>query len=228
MAGTPHNPSYTPSPPISSNTAGLVGFLLTLLTCGFLSPLGLIFSLIGLRKAPRIMAVLGTVLGMLGVIGYLVSFMMMYGLARGGAYVISDLKVSEGVARIKQYREQNNGQLPDDIEGIKLVQDIKDGYDTPLRYEKTGNTFKIRSAGRDKVWDTEDDILSKDFENDAPLELDVGIGDGAMDGPVIIPEDGSAPEVNLPTDETPKPETPAEETPKEDAPKEDAEKEADE
>jgi hypothetical protein len=55
------------APPV--NPFGLVGLILSalgMLSCGLLSPLGLLFSTIGLFRAPRGLAVLGVVLGILG------------------------------------------------------------------------------------------------------------------------------------------------------------------
>lgn len=54
---------------IRSNGFGTAGFVLSLVaiaTCGILSPIGLILSIIGLFKQPRGMAAAGTVLGTLG------------------------------------------------------------------------------------------------------------------------------------------------------------------
>jgi hypothetical protein len=47
-------------------TAGFVVSLVGVLTCGFLSPVGFLFSLIALFKPPRGMAIAGAVLGGLG------------------------------------------------------------------------------------------------------------------------------------------------------------------
>src|SRR3954471_6265213 len=52
-----------------SNNLGLAGFvtsLLGLLSCGVLSPIGLLLSLIGLTKQPRGFAVAGTIIGLIG------------------------------------------------------------------------------------------------------------------------------------------------------------------
>lgn len=199
------NPSQSPgasyaAPPVNpSNTAGLVGFLLTLLTCGFLSPIGLIVSLIGLRKSPKIFAILGTVLGMLGVLGYCAAGVAIYGAQRAGAYVATDLLISVAVAKINDYKAQNNGQIPDEIEGMKMLVDMKDSWGQSLRYDREGNSFKIRSAGRDKTFDTPDDMLSKDFLADEGIELEVGTG-GDMDGPVTIPGEGAGPVVIPPVE----------------------------
>ena len=52
-----------------SNGWGVTGLVLSivgLLTCGFVSPLGLLISLIGLFKPPRATAIIGTILGGIG------------------------------------------------------------------------------------------------------------------------------------------------------------------
>lgn len=53
----------------TSNTIGTAGFITSivgLLTCGCLSPLGLLFSLLGLLSRPRGFAFAGTILGVIG------------------------------------------------------------------------------------------------------------------------------------------------------------------
>jgi len=63
-------PGYVPVPQPDTNVLGLVGFIVSIVslmfTCGLLSPIGLILSLIGTFKAPRGLAIAGTVLGVLG------------------------------------------------------------------------------------------------------------------------------------------------------------------
>lgn len=57
------------------NTLGLVGLVLSamgLFTCGILSPLGLLFSTLGMGREPRVMAIIGLVLGILGSSGLVV------------------------------------------------------------------------------------------------------------------------------------------------------------
>ena len=52
-----------------TNSMGLAGFILSLLgffTCGLLSPIGLILSIIGMFKPPRGFAVVGMILGIIG------------------------------------------------------------------------------------------------------------------------------------------------------------------
>lgn len=54
-----------------SNSMGLAGFIISLVgwvSCGVLCPIGLVLSLIGLRKQPRGFAVAGVILGGLGCI----------------------------------------------------------------------------------------------------------------------------------------------------------------
>ncbi len=52
-----------------SNGMGTAGFVLSLIgwvTCGVLCPVGLLFSLVGLNREPRGLAIAGTVIGGIG------------------------------------------------------------------------------------------------------------------------------------------------------------------
>ena len=64
------NPGYSGYQPPPSNSLGISGFVVSLagvvVTFGFLCPIGLILSLIALRKEPRGFAVAGTIIGLLG------------------------------------------------------------------------------------------------------------------------------------------------------------------
>src|SRR6185503_10603697 len=67
-AAQPSNTTVVVAHP-PSNNLGLAGFvtsLLGLLSCGVLSPIGLLLSLIGLTKRPRGFAIAGTILGLIG------------------------------------------------------------------------------------------------------------------------------------------------------------------
>lgn len=52
-----------------SNSAGLAGFVISLvglLSCGLLSPVGLIISMMGLKREPKGLAIAGVVIGLVG------------------------------------------------------------------------------------------------------------------------------------------------------------------
>lgn len=83
-------------------TAGFVVSLIGFLTCGFISPLGLLFSIIGLFKRPRGLAAAGVVLGTIGSAWlFLGGFVMLAGLVGAGAAVdkaVDDARKAAAVA----------------------------------------------------------------------------------------------------------------------------------
>jgi hypothetical protein len=138
---------------------GVAGFVVSLvglvLTCCVLCPLGLIFSLIGLGRRPRGLAIAGTVIGGLGTLLLVVAVAVVVG--RGPEKVVTDLAIFGASLEIKAYKDQH-GELPDDEEGERLLGDMADGWERPLRYRRDGGTFEIVSAGPDGEFDTADDL----------------------------------------------------------------------
>lgn len=60
----------------ASNTLGLTGFILSIvgfMSCGLLSPIGLLLSFIGLFKQPRAFAIAGFVIGLIGSLWLLIA-----------------------------------------------------------------------------------------------------------------------------------------------------------
>jgi hypothetical protein len=63
----------------SGNSMGTAGFILSLVglfTCGVLSLVGLIFSIIGLKREPRGLALAGFIVGILSVLLWLIWFLI--------------------------------------------------------------------------------------------------------------------------------------------------------
>ena len=148
-------------PPSSSNGMGIAGFVVSLvgiLTCGVLCPLGLIFSLVGLGRQPRGLAIAGTVIGGLGslmLVGFLAVFVIGVGEVKEG--MVSGFALVKATAEIEAY-QASEGEYPDDDEGNELIAVILDGWDRPFRYERTETGYIIRSAGPDGEFGTMDDI----------------------------------------------------------------------
>jgi hypothetical protein len=146
--------------------AGFITSLIGVLTCGVISPIGLLLSLIGLTKRPRGFAAAGAVLGVVGTI---------FLIAMGFGIVAGFLGLKKGLETIAEYegvrqnaaqpaydaidkQRQANDALPADAEGNRLVQTYKDTWGTPLKYERVGETFALVSAGKDTKFGTEDDL----------------------------------------------------------------------
>ena len=155
-------PPPPPPPPLRTQTNGLAigGFVVSLvgiLSCGLISPIALILSLVALKKQPRGLAIAGTVIGGIGTL-------LIAGLAVAWV-AIPDIqnvfKTSIAMAEAHTIIESNRGEgdeLPGDDEGNRLIEDIEDGWGNPLQYEVDGARFVVRSAGPDGKFGTEDDI----------------------------------------------------------------------
>lgn len=161
---------YLGEPP-PSNAVGIVGFItsmLGLVTCGLLSPIGFLISLCGLFKNPKGFASAGTILGLLGTLWLAIAgYAIVMGLVMAKSAVETGVQtlataaaLERGRAEVESYR-QENGQLPDGIEGNKLVLDIKDGWERPIRYAPDeDDKYVMRSAGPDGEFHTDDDMTS--------------------------------------------------------------------
>ena len=153
-------------PTNSMGTAGFVVSLVGVLTCGLVSPIGLILSLIGLGKEPKGLAIAGSVIG--GV-GSLLFFITGLGILAGLLVVLipkgqaDETEAILAVAlRAIETRADETGELPSEDEGRDLISRFEDAWGNPLRYEPGRESFTVRSAGRDGVFDTVDDIVSGD------------------------------------------------------------------
>jgi hypothetical protein len=157
--------SYPPPPPppplrTQTNGLGIGGFVVSLvgiLTCGVISPIALILSLVALRRQPRGFAIAGSVIGGIGTL-------MIAGIAVAWV-TVPDLRnvfeTSIAMAEAHTIIEANRGEgdaLPSEDEGNELLEDLEDGWGNPLQYEVDGERFVVRSAGPDGEFGTEDDI----------------------------------------------------------------------
>jgi hypothetical protein len=151
--------------------AGFVTSLIGLLSCGFLSPLGLLFSFFGLFKAPRGLAIAGTILGAIGSLWLIVAgfamVMTVLGLSKA-ASTIADMTAtrtaSQKAFRIIDDTRQRQGSLPTDAEGTKMISSLMDPWGTPLAYRRNADTFSVVSFGKDKVEGTTDDLSFTESE----------------------------------------------------------------
>ncbi|HWE39162.1 MAG TPA: DUF4190 domain-containing protein [Isosphaeraceae bacterium] len=188
-----------------SNGLGTAGFVISLvgllLTCGLLSPIGLILSIAGLFKPPRGLAIAGFIIGLIGSVGFAafgLGFLLL--LIGFGAAAKAAGQVAQTTAAIQQassavaaYRAEHKA-LPDDAEGQRLVAGSLDAWKHPLTYQKVDDkTFEIASAGLDGKPSTPDDIRRR-FPNEAD---DEGEGDAAdeknADGKKADGEEAAAP-----------------------------------
>ena len=155
-------------PERQSNGIGLAGFIVSIvglvLTCGVLCPIGLILSLVGLRKQPKGFAIAGTVIGALGSVFFaLVGATLVAGYvglkkvaAETGGDVQTTASMFNAVNLINMQRTQK-GALPDAATGNGIIAICKDSAGRALRYDPSGDSFVIRGVGPDGVFDTPDD-----------------------------------------------------------------------
>jgi hypothetical protein len=154
----------------SENGFGVAGFIISVLaiiTCGLLSPIGLLVSLFGLFRRPRGFAIAGTVLGLLGtvIVGSVVAMMV---LAANETHAVVESQrthamTSTAIARAEQALSaeiNRKNKLPEGIEGNKIVVKHNDAWGQALRYDRHGDEYLIRSAGADREFETSDDITS--------------------------------------------------------------------
>ncbi len=163
-----------------TNGLGLAGFLLSLvgfLSCGLLSPVGLILSLVALGRQPRGFAVAGVVLGLIGSCGIIIGLILILFLplllvgilatAGVGAAIssalgpdfeirIDTLAIREGINQIVQ----DGDPIPSDVDQLTDLPEFlrRDPWDRPYSiYEIPSNEFIIVSYGEDAVFGTSDD-----------------------------------------------------------------------
>lgn len=147
-----------------------------LFTAGILSPISLLFSLKGMRRPGKKMAAVGTFTSLAGV-GILTMIILAIvnshnhaqhrrHVARAAIVNAEKVEQTEVILAdayddLVEYRGQNEGELPNDLDGNILVVSYLDPWGEELRYEPEGDFALIRSAGPDQEFLSADDILKK-------------------------------------------------------------------
>jgi hypothetical protein len=168
-----------------SNGLGLAGFIVSLLgfvgTCGLLSPIGLIMSLIALRKQPKGFAIAGVVLGALGVLWFFLAIfffgaviLAMLGLGLMAAVLMATTQIGENAftlyGDIEAYYEANgNAPTALTVMGTYTPDQLTDNWGVPIRYEVSadGQEIWLRSDGEDMTQGTGDDmVFYRNFQTD--------------------------------------------------------------
>jgi hypothetical protein len=175
-----------------SNGLGIAGFVVSLvgllLTCGLISPIGLILSIAGLFKPPRGMAIAGFIIGLLGSL-WLAAFgfvmlLGMIGFGVAGQMAQTTVAIQQASAVIEDYRAEHKA-LPDNAEGSRLLAGKNDAWDHPLSYKKLDDeAFEITSAGMDGKPSTGDDIRRRFSKRGADEEDEGKKEDGKADDAV--------------------------------------------
>jgi hypothetical protein len=177
-----------PTPRRQFNWWGFNGMWMSfasLMTAGFLSPISLLVSLKGLRRPGKKMAGVGTVVSLAGMaLATLIVFAGYHGhrqhhearQARKQAELIkeqiADVKktVAVAITEIEEFKADNEGQFPSDVDGNMLVIKYEDPWGEALRFDLEENKAIIRSAGPDKKFYTKDDV-AKDMQGSTERNL---------------------------------------------------------
>ncbi|MGE3107246.1 MAG: type II secretion system protein GspG [Phycisphaerales bacterium] len=157
----------------TSNALGLAGFITSILgivSCGLLSPIGVLLSLIALFKRPRGFAIAGVIIGLIGSLWILV-ILVIFGVVvlavgaaalaagPGGFEMFGDSMVIE--SKLDEYRRQN-ASLPASLAQVSGLdaEVLKDhwGHEYIYTPDLVNNTFTIRSMGADGADGTADDM----------------------------------------------------------------------
>ena len=173
-AGGPHSRPYNAPAENGMAIAGFVLSIVGLLSCCLTSPIGLILSIIGMKKTDQQgLAIAGLVLGILGTLGLIaiVAYIVIVMVFLGGVafWATEAIGTASERARTNQAMDvarstiesnvSRTRSLPSDSSGTSMVVRHRDAWNRSLRYERLGNNrYQIISSGPDKQFDTRDDI----------------------------------------------------------------------
>ncbi|MDB4650329.1 hypothetical protein OAE37_01055 [Pirellulaceae bacterium] len=163
LISTMYTNGYLDRPPISVQLAAPFFFV-------FFAALAVIFGAIGIFRKPRFLAFVGGLMGLLVIAGAMGwtrhvvhnheqdQLRMENRVSRNQ----TERKLESAKKTIEKFRAEN-GEFPDGLAGNRLTIETKDSWQTELRYELVENGFTIRSAGPDKKFESDDDIVRTTF-----------------------------------------------------------------
>ena len=145
----------------------------SLLTAGFLSPVSLLISFVGLRRPGKKMATVGTLVSLAGIA--LASTILLsvfahqhrveherqvrhYNRTVKKQIVETQSLLALASNEITEDRDQRNGELLNDIDANMIVIKHIDPWGESLRFDLEVDHGVIRSAGPDAKFDTRDDV----------------------------------------------------------------------
>lgn len=171
-----YNPTYqTPYQPPPSNALGIAGFVVSLtglVVCvGLLCPIGLVMSLIALRKEPRGFAVAGAIVGVLGSLLAATILLMVFQVIPStfaafnmfGPQMTTQNNMYSASNEIDNYFTDNGDTLPDAVTGTALINYYTDGYGHAMEYRPAPaigpDMYELVSPGEDGVFGNADDYV---------------------------------------------------------------------
>lgn len=177
-----------------TNTAGLVGFIISLVSLvgcsGLLSPVSLIFSIVGLTKQPKGFAIAGLVLSLLGMLTFVLIFFVigvaavlsLVGLGMAAALIAIVAAVGQNAVTIVDGVHDHYeaaGVIPASLDELGLeAHELTDVWGNDFVYVRGSDneSFLLISAGPDGVIASSDDYIGEiDFSGsgfDAQLHRD--------------------------------------------------------
>ena len=162
-----------PAPNNSLGVAGFVSSLVGLISCGLLSPVGLVLSAVAMRREPKGLATAGLVFGIIGSIWIVVALVFglfgvilaAIGIGVAAPFIGSAIELESLEAAIEA-RHQEVGTYPASLAELSgLDQDaLTDSWGSPSRYSVAadGASFTLTSNGPDKLPGTGDDLSAGD------------------------------------------------------------------
>ncbi len=166
------------SPRQPFNWSAFIGLMLALMspfTLFLIAPIALLFSLRGMRRAPRALASFATLLS-LGGTAILATIVFSIAVSHNAENAMHERAYQAGVLRTEQaetsvtidaaasqlatYAEDHGGQLPAGVEGNVMTVQFSDAWNKELRYEVGQEQAIVRSAGPDGSFETADDLLT--------------------------------------------------------------------
>ena len=176
------------------NWWGFNGIFLFFLSLGFLSPVTLLISMMGLRRKPRKMAVVGTGLSLIGVL--VMAGLIFQATHHHRQHMHRKMMVKQRRAIAKQveqgkallafaaeefegFRDSHDGKLPCDLDGCALALKHVDPWKSEIMYEVDQDSAGLRSAGPDKQFFTPDDLTYR-IEGETEMQLLLPVEDGEV------------------------------------------------
>ncbi|HMP79915.1 MAG TPA: hypothetical protein PKD54_10725 [Pirellulaceae bacterium] len=163
--------------------------LLGILTAGILAPVALLFNAIAMRHRPRRLATAGLTLSLIGTallatLAFAATHHARYErhqrehrqLIRENKNKAADTRalLASVSKEFESYRKVHDGRLPNWIDANMVTTSYEDAWQTPLRFDAEDTYAVLRSAGADKLFDTNDDITLK-IEGTSPRTVDSSI-----------------------------------------------------
>lgn len=177
MAGEhPYNQPFEPGPrdPFSTqaglesttpiNAAGIFGLVFSLfglLTCGLFSPVALVVSLLAMRKEPRVAAMAGVIISLVGMLlMLLIAVLLLIGMGMYGHGNIGHGAKLFWDTAVIQVHVQEYGSVPATLAELNMpANTMTDPWGNPYVYTvfPDGLDYKLETMGPDGIYGTSDD-----------------------------------------------------------------------